>query len=152
METKVCTGCGEEKDINEFSWSIAGIKRHARCKRCRAEERSEYYEKNKEKDLEYKWERQVKKREVARLYVFSYLATHPCEGILPDGSRCPQSDPRVLTFHHVRGVKKNNVSQMVNQGYSLKAIQEEIDKCIILCGNCHMLEEKRIRGTKYPDL
>jgi hypothetical protein len=143
MTTKVCTRCGLEKDINGFSWSISGIKRHARCKKCRAEERSEYYEKNKERDLEYKWDRQVAKREEARLYVFTFLSQQPCD-------HCGERDPLVLTFHHVRGTKKNNVSQMVNQGYSIRAIEEEIDKCIVLCGNCHMREEKRKRGTIYP--
>lgn len=86
----------------------------------------DYYERNKEKELEYKWDRQVDKGEEARLYVFTYLTEHPCEGYLPDGTKCPEADPYVLTFHHVRGAKKSNVSQMVNQGYSLKLIQEDI--------------------------
>ena len=32
-----------------------------------------------------------------------------------------------------------NVSQMVNQGYSIRAIQEEIDKCEVRCLECHHL-------------
>jgi hypothetical protein len=144
MATKICTKCGLEKDITEFSWERIG-KRHARCKHCRAEERMEYYERNKEKDLEYKWNRQVKKREESRLYVFTYLSNHPCVN-------CGEKDPLVLTFDHVRGVKKNNVSQMVNQGYSIAAIQAEINKGEIVCGNCHMRREKKRRGTVYPEL
>jgi hypothetical protein len=111
MTTKICTKCGKEKDVNEFGWERP-FRRDARCKTCRVEDRMDYYERNKEKDLEYKWDRQVAKREEARLFVFNYLAIHPCEGILPDGTRCNQSDPYVLTFHHVRGMKKNNVSQL----------------------------------------
>jgi hypothetical protein len=76
----------------------------------------DYYERNKEKELAYKWDRQVKKREEARLYVFTYLSEHPCQD-------CGENDPLVLTFDHVRGTKKTNVSQMVNQGYSLRLIQ-----------------------------
>jgi len=144
MDAKTCTKCGLEKDINEFSWEKPG-KRHARCKTCRVEGRMDYYERNKEKDLEYKWKRQVAKREEARLYVFTYLSRHPCQ-------ECGETDPLVLTFHHVYGTKKGNVSQMVNQGFSLKLIQEEIDKCNILCANCHMKEEKRKRGTIYPSV
>lgn len=105
----------------------------------------DYYERNKQQELDYKWERQIAKREEARLYVFTYLTQHPC-------INCGERDPLVLTFHHVHGTKKGNVSQMVNQGFSLRLIQEEIDKCDILCANCHMKEEKRKRGTIYPSV
>lgn len=42
-----------------------------------------------------------------------------------------------------------NVSQMVNQGYSLDAIRSEIDKCVVRCTNCHMRVEKQRRETIY---
>jgi hypothetical protein len=46
MTVKVCTGCGLPKDEEkDFSWSIYGIKRHPRCKACRAKERMGRYEK-----------------------------------------------------------------------------------------------------------
>ena len=78
MTTRLCTKCGKEKDISEFSWSIRGIKRHSRCKACHAEEHMDYYERNKEKELEYKWDRQLGKREEARAFVEEFKATHPC--------------------------------------------------------------------------
>ncbi len=132
MTTRFCTKCGREKDISEFSWSIRGIKRHSRCKACHSKEHSEYYERNKKRLLEYKWDRQVRKREEAREYVEAYKATHPCID-------CGKSDARFLSFDHVRGTKKMNVSQMVNQGYSIEAIQAEIDKCEVRCLECHHL-------------
>ncbi len=139
---KFCTKCGLPKDESEFSWSIRGIKRHSSCNSCRAKERLDYYQRNKEKELKYKAGRQVTKREEARHFVFTYLRAPPCID-------CGEADPMVLTFDHVRGSKKMNISQMVNQGYSLDAIQQEIDKCEIRCGNCHMRIEKRRRGTIY---
>jgi hypothetical protein len=66
MTTRICTKCGKEKDIIEFSWSIRGIKRHSRCKACHAKERSLCYERHKEKELEYKRDRQQRKKEEAR--------------------------------------------------------------------------------------
>jgi hypothetical protein len=42
-----------------------------------------------------------------------------------------------------------NISQMVNQGYSIEAMQSEIDKCEVRCGNCHMRKEKQRRGIAY---
>ena len=144
MTTKTCTKCGCTKQEEEFGWERPGH-RHAACKICRAEYQAGYYERNKESELEYKARRQIEKREEVRLYVFTYLAEHPC-------IECGETNPLVLTFHHVRGEKKSNVSQMVNQGYSLRLIQEEIDKCDVLCANCHMIEEKKRRGTIYPDI
>lgn len=142
MTVKVCTKCGLPKDEEEFGWERPGH-RHAACKECRAKYQAGYYENNKEKELEYKANRQVRQREKGRLYVFTYLTEHPCID-------CGESDPMVLSFDHVKGTKKMAVSQMVNQGYSLESIQAEIDKCEVRCFNCHMREEKKRRGTVYP--
>ncbi len=139
---RVCTKCGLSKDDSEYSWSIKGVKRHSSCKSCRAKERKGYYERHKEQELTYKSERQINKREEARRYVFDYLSNHSCVD-------CGESDPIVLTFDHVRGKKKMNISHMVNQGYSLELIRLEIDKCEVRCGNCHMRVEKQRRGTVY---
>lgn len=139
---KRCTKCGAEKNESEFAWSIRGVKRHSACNPCRAKERMDYYHRNKEKELRYKTERQVNKREDARRFVFTYLCNHPCVD-------CGETDPYVLTFDHVKGVKKMDVSQMVNQGYSLDAIQSEISLCVVRCANCHMRIEKKRRGTVY---
>ena len=144
MTEKVCTKCGLPKDINEFGWERR-FKRASQCKTCRVEKRMEYYEENKEKELKYKWERQIRQREKARVYVFAYLATHPCVD-------CGKADPMVLTFDHVRGTKKMAVSQMVNQGHSVEALRAEIEKCEVRCHNCHHRIEKKRRGTVYPDV
>jgi hypothetical protein len=133
---KVCSKCGQAKDESEYSWNIRGVKRHSACNSCRVSERMDYYRRNKEKELKYKSERQVGKREEARHFVFDYLSSHPCVD-------CSESDPMVLTFDHVNGNKKMDISQMVNQGYSLEAIENEISKCEVRCANCHMRIEKQ---------
>jgi hypothetical protein len=132
MTTRICTKCGLEKDIEEFSWSIHGVKRHSRCKSCHAEERMDYYERNKERELEYKFDRQLRMREEARAFIVEYKATHPCVD-------CGKSDPRFLTFDHVRGTKKKAISDMVNLGYTIEAIQAELEKCEVRCLECHHL-------------
>jgi hypothetical protein len=142
MNTRLCTKCGETKDINEFSWSIKGIKRHFRCKKCHAAEHMEYYERNKAKMLEYKWDRQQRKRDEARVYLTEYLRTHPCFD-------CGETDTMVLTFDHIRDKKRMNVAELINRGYILKVIQEEIAKCEVRYANCHLRVEKIRRGTKY---
>ena len=144
MGTRVCTKCGIEKDISEFGWERLFQKRSSQCKSCRNAKRMEYYDENKEKELEYKWKRQLDKREEARTFVYDYLSKHRCVD-------CQIDNPMILTFDHVRGKKKMAISQMVNQGYSKEALQAEIDKCEVRCHNCHHLIEKKRRGTKYPE-
>jgi hypothetical protein len=139
---KTCSKCGQLKNDSEYTWSIRGIKKHSACNTCRTEERMDYYQRNKDKELKYKAERQVSKREEARRFVTDYLRNHPCVD-------CGNPDPMVLTFDHVTGNKKMNISQMVNQGYSLEALQREMSLCVVRCANCHMRIEKERRGTRY---
>lgn len=55
--------------------------------------------------------------------------------------RCKEDHPNCLEFHHKDPLKKDfNLSAMASSGYSIERIQEELDKCIVLCGNCHRKE------------
>jgi hypothetical protein len=62
-------------------------------------------------------------------FVFNYLLSHPCR-------HCPETEPVVLTFHHLHD-KKDTISHMIRKGIAIKKVIEEIDKCIVLCHNCH---------------
>jgi hypothetical protein len=39
-----------------------------------------------------------------------------------------------------------DVSQLVGAGYSIAALQAEIDKCDVLCANCHRKKTMNERG------
>lgn len=45
--------------------------------------------------------------------------------------------PEVLDFDHVRGQKVTEVSLMRNS--TLEALVEEIEKCDVVCANCHRI-------------
>ena len=63
--------------------------------------------------------------------VYEFKLSNPC-------TSCGESNPIVLEFHHLNPKeKRNDVSNMASHGYSVKSIEEEIEKCIILCANCH---------------
>ena len=62
-------------------------------------------------------------------YVADYFATHSC-------ADCGESVPVVLSFDHIRGTKRANVSDMVRDGLGLETIKAEIEKCDIVCFNC----------------
>ena len=43
-----------------------------------------------------------------------------------------------LDFHHTDGTQKEHeISDLVYSGSSLEKIKTEIDKCVVLCANCH---------------
>jgi hypothetical protein len=52
-------------------------------------------------------------------------------------SRCAESDPRCLDFHHVRGRKRATVARLLADGRPKEVIEAELAKCELLCANCH---------------
>lgn len=54
--------------------------------------------------------------------------------------RCDQSDPACLVFHHTADEKKDTVANLVRDEYPREVIEAEIEKCELLCANCHRRE------------
>jgi hypothetical protein len=50
-----------------------------------------------------------------------------------------------LQFDHISGVKKSSVSDLIRRDYSWKTILEEIEKCEVVCGNCHAIRTHELR-------
>ena len=140
MARKVCNHCGVEKDEDEFNWRYKALGiRNSACRDCQHGHNKKYYEGDaKEKHLKQVKERTEAARDAAREYVYQYLLRHPCE-------ICGEPDPRVLEFHHV-GAKDLAITRMVTGGWSIKRIQLEIDKCQVLCSNCHRRVTVEERG------
>jgi len=60
-----------------------------------------------------------------------------------------QYGPHVLQFDHRDPSKKHmNVSDMIGRGYAWKKIVIEIEKCDVVCANCHAERTFRTRGRK----
>jgi len=50
---------------------------------------------------------------------------------------CKENHPQCLEFHHTDpSTKKGNISDLVRD-FSTKRLMEEINKCVVLCANCH---------------
>lgn len=123
---KICTSCDEEKPLEEFYKSKRGKQgRHARCKRCYSLSYDQnYYALNKLTVLErnkishkkrLKWYTELKKDK-------------PCVD-------CKQVfHPAAMQFDHLPGFEKvNHISAI----WSRAKILEEIQKCDLVCANCH---------------
>jgi hypothetical protein len=129
--TKICTKCKFEKDLQSFhtrKQSKDGLAFW--CRECfKSHWKKRYYE-NHEHYRNNHSESRSKLREQNARKVFEYLATHPC-------LICGECDPIVLEFdHRVRSDKIESVSMLIRNS-SWKRIELEIQKCDVLCANCH---------------
>lgn len=113
METKICTKCGKELPIEEFNWrdKSKGTRR-SECKYCH----SNYMKK------QYQYKKNIFEQQKAQ---------QTC-------AKCGESRGYVLDFHHLDPSKKEEtVARMTSNKYNVEDIQKEVDKCIVLCANCH---------------
>jgi hypothetical protein len=135
---RTCIRCKQMKDETEFNWrNIQKGHLQSVCKACQAQDSRERNRARVKESNKAARERGVER---AQAFVYEYLSTHHC-------ADCGISDIAVLTFHHTDAkTKRYNVSDMISHGYALETIQGELDRCIVLCWNCHMRREQEERG------
>ena len=51
-------------------------------------------------------------------------------------SICGENRPWVLDFHHIKP-KRMSIPEMARTNCTIEELQHEIEKCIIVCANCH---------------
>lgn len=95
-----------------------------------------WHEKNPEKvrECRRRYTKEIRK------YVNNYKLSRGCS--ICGYNKCANA----LEFHHEENDKEFNVGSMVGSGYSLKMIKEEMDKCEVLCANCHRELHAKLRG------
>lgn len=126
---KKCTKCGKWKEEGEFSWkNKAKGKRRAQCRDCvRKEDRERY-------STDLKRQESIKEAHKNQItYIRRYIQE------VKEHSKCVicgESRWYVLDFHHL-GNKDFTIAQKVKEGCSLNTIKREIEKCIVVCANCH---------------
>lgn len=59
-------------------------------------------------------------------------------------TRCGETDPDCLEFHHVTGEKQSTVARLVSDGRPMEDVRAEIEKCVLVCVNCHRREHYRV--------
>jgi 5-methylcytosine-specific restriction endonuclease McrA len=68
------------------------------------------------------------KREERKLFLLEYLLVNPCVD-------CGETDLVVLEFDHTRGTKSANITALLTA--SMTKLLEELNKCDVVCANCH---------------
>ena len=125
---KICTKCGNSKDLEDFPRQhTTKDGRAPACRDCNNKRHRDSYTNNSS----YK-QRKITQHAIYkdrnRQFVLEYLKSHPCVD-------CGEVDPVVLEFDHKLD-KENLISEMVTNS-SLQKIQAEIAKCEVRCANCH---------------
>lgn len=64
---------------------------------------------------------------------------------------CGERHPATLQFHHLNSEDKTfAIGKAVNRGFSLDRIKKEMQKCIVLCANCHAIRHYNMRSRGQP--
>jgi hypothetical protein len=123
---KKCGKCSKIKPLEDFHKNPTkkdGVQ--SMCKKCRKEYHRDHYLRNTNV---YK-AKANNHRKRNRDYIQDIKKQSIC-------SSCSEDRWYVLDFHHL-GDKEFDVSAMIAKASSLEKIKEEIEKCIVLCANCH---------------
>lgn len=113
---------------NEEKVTVGASKR-LKCRSCNKEYQAKWWQDNKEVHKQRVRENNLKLISRNQDFIYSYLLSHACLD-------CGESDPIVLDFDHLRD-KYKGVSRLVYNGSGLDQIIQEIDKCEVVCANCH---------------
>ena len=127
--TKRCYVCKELLDETAFNKNKTrsdGLQN--KCKNCNKKILKEHYNKNKQY---YYKKNKIKRKELTKK-LRDFKATLIC-------LTCGENDPRCLDFHHLKD-KVYIISEMPRLGFSFTNILKEIEKCMVLCANCHRKE------------
>lgn len=142
---KTCSVCGESKaELNFFYRDRRTGTRHSQCKECYAIKRRriwrEHYHKHGSEYRQRAIERNRKLKLNLRKLLFEYLSDKSCV-------ICGITDYRVLEFDHINPLSKSfSISQGVHGILSWTKILAEIEKCQILCANCHKIKTSKEQG------
>ena len=97
------------------------------------------------KNADWNQRRTLDRRAKHRAWVYEYKRDS-------DGCcRCGETDPACLDFHHRDDTEKvMTVSKMITHGFSKSKLRAEMEKCDILCANCHRKEHYDVPAGVRP--
>lgn len=126
---KTCTRCENDVLLEDFSWANkAKGKRSAWCRPCYKEYDKERWSTDERKTIKKIQQAAIRKRN--QQFLWDYLKENPCP--------CGETDPVVLEFDHRTSEGKiGNLSEMASNMKSIQNLRNEIEKCDVLCSNCH---------------
>lgn len=132
MTTKHCSACQQSRPLADFNIrraSADGLQNI--CRSCNRAKARRYYAQHREAHIRVIMARKAQIRRATLEAVGEYLVGNPCID-------CGETDLRVLDFDHRPGAEKRaDVMKLVQDGYSIARVMDEIAKCDVRCRNCH---------------
>lgn len=109
--------------------------KHNMCKQCKKEYNKLYYAKTKDIHNPSRYERRKKEKDDIGSYIKEYKESRPC-------ADCGNFYPSyVMDFDHQR----DKSFTIGNRQYIMNQVKAEIEKCEVVCSNCH---RERTHGSK----
>lgn len=139
----LCTKCHIDKSETDFAFKIKakGI-RHRHCRACANAFSKEHYAKNKLAVIAKSVARSRHARHNNKEYIRSL-------GLFC--IKCKADHPAVLDFHHRDPTQKEmTISKLINTRFSRSRLMSEIEKCDVLCSNCHRIHHWNERNEIVP--
>ena len=128
-ELRRCGRCGELKPVDDFAWRRRGRgQRDSFCRPCRSAYGRAHYLANKQRYVDQAREQKRKVTRERTAYLIEFFRTHVC-------ADCGEADPVVLEFDHLRDKRFNIGSAVPYRNWD--SILAEIEKCEVVCANCH---------------
>ena len=98
-----------------------------------------WYEANRDSEIAKALVRNKANKAATRAYLQELKENTPC-------ADCGINYPYyVMDFDHISDDKFKNINTMMRENYSLTEIQKEIDKCELVCANCHRIRTHQRR-------
>lgn len=142
LSTKCCSRCKQTKSIEEFGNRKASKDgKDSKCKECAREYHKNLYHTGTKRKQQIRKNNDAAKR---RLIIKKDEYLTDCGGCCD----CGITDVRVLTFDHVNDDKEFGVAQGIQNAYSWERILREMEKCEVVCANCHMIRTRERFWTK----
>jgi hypothetical protein len=110
------------------------------CRPCRAAYKREHYLANMQRYVDQARARKQMLRLERTTFLLDYFASHPC-------TDCREADPVVLEFDHLDGDAKSFTIGQSLPYRNWKSILREIDKCEVVCANCHRRRTAQRKGS-----
>ena len=128
MNTKFCNSCGVEKPVQEFNKNSKkkdGLQ--TQCRFCTRKAIKNHYSNNKK----YYSNRNKTSRIKLQQKFLDYIKSLSC-------TKCGENHPATLDFDHIdRTQKTKTISSMIRGRETWEKILKEMEKCQVLCSNCH---------------
>lgn len=130
--TKKCSVCQVEKNESCFAFKNKQLgKLQSHCKECQSKYHKKHYLDNKKYYGNKRKLNNRKYRTMGKKFIDEYKSNSCCYF-------CKENTPCCLDFHHLDpNAKDSNISQMKGHARNIETIMKEIDKCLVICSNCH---------------